>query len=187
MRRQTILTLGITLGAAVFAHAQAINWMVPQAATACDEVAKATKIVNREKDLKGPFLILWRDAAQAPWAIGKVSPDFIRRLAYEKKDAKNFNPVSVSQVRMVACGTRGTQVKVGEYMILGKATKQPAFAVDFDIRVMEWPSRKPVAQWTERLQPPEYKKETESMVASPDPTNVAIVLAIRMPREAAVR
>jgi hypothetical protein len=179
--RRTILALGITLGAAVFAHAQAITWVVPQAATACDEVAKAAKIVNRERDLKGPFLILWRDTAQTPWAMGKVSPDYIRRLEYEKRDSKSFNPISAGQVRMVACGTRGAQVKVGEYTVAGKAAKQPAFAFDVDIRVIEWPSRKPVAQWTERVEPLQVKKESDSNVAGADATNVAIVLSTRMP------
>ena len=179
--RPTILTLGITLGAAAAAHAQAVNWLVPQAAPACDEAAKLPKVVNREKDLKGPFLILWRDSADKPWALGKVSPDYIRRLAYEKKDPKSFIPMTAGEVKMVACGTRGARVKVGEYIIAGKTERQPAFGYDYDVRVIEWPSRKPVAQWTERTEPLQFKKETDSNISTPDATSVAIDISVKMP------
>jgi hypothetical protein len=177
-----MFTLGITLGAAVVAHAQATSWLVPQAAAACDEVAKVPRIANREKDLKGAFLILWRDSAQTRWALGKVSPDFIRQLAYEKrKDPKSFSPMSAGEVRMVACGTRGAKMKVGEYIITGKHERQPAFGYEYDVRVIEWPSRKPVAQWTERTEPLQFKKETDSNVSSPDATDVAITISVKMP------
>jgi hypothetical protein len=179
--RAAVVTLAIMFTAPVVAHAQAISWVVPKAAAACDEAAKVTKIVNREKDLKGPFLILWRDDVRMPWSLGRVSPDYIRRLEYEKKkNAKDFNPMNAREVQMVACGSRGARVKVGEYIITGKSERQPAFGYEFDVRVIEWPGGTPVAQWTDRVEPLSYKKEGDSNVAEPDATNVAITISARL-------